>query len=68
MTETAQSSESTRVRWLWGKLSAVVLFAALYFSARPALHESVVHEAVVAAGLLLGTVGVGTYLWRFHRG
>lgn len=66
MVETTQSSRP-RVRWLWGKLSAVLLFAGLYLlNYQPAVRENAALEAAVAAGLLLGTVGVASYVWRYY--
>ena len=61
------STHSDRSQWLWPKLSAVLVFAGLYLlNYQPVVRENATLEAAVAVGLLLGTVGVATYVWRYY--
>lgn len=60
-------THSGGVRPLWAKLSAVLVFAGLsLLNYQPAVRENAALEAAVAAGLLLGTVGVASYVWRHY--
>lgn len=55
------------VRWIWGKLSAVLVFLGIYLiSFNQTVQENSALEAVVGIGLLVGTIGLVTYLWKVY--
>lgn len=58
---------SVNVRWIWGKISAVLVFLGIYLiSFNQTVQTNSVLEAVVGIGLLVGTIGLVTYLWKVY--
>lgn len=54
-------------RWIWGKLSAILVFLGIYLlSFNRTVQQSSTLTAVVGAGLLVGTIGLATYVWKWH--